>query len=75
MTTGDGGRGATELPRVGAPAGRALRAAGYQHLEDVAGTPAAELLGLHGVGARALVLLDEALAAAGLAPLGRDATG
>ena len=75
MTTGEDERRRAELPRVGAPAGRALRAAGYQHLEDVAGRPAAELLALHGVGERALVLLDEALGAAGLPLLSRDATG
>jgi hypothetical protein len=75
VATEEDERRGTELPRIGAPAGRALQAAGYQHLEDVAGRPAAELLALHGIGERALVLLDEALGAADLPLLGRDATG
>ncbi|MCA0328327.1 MAG: DNA-binding protein [Actinobacteria bacterium] len=59
----------TALPRIGAPATRALAAVGITELEQVAGRPASELLALHGFGPRAVRLLDEALADAGLAPL------
>ena len=57
MTEADPG-----LPRnIGAPATRALTAAGYTRLGQLAGVPAAELGKLHGVGPRALQLLQEAL--------------
>ena len=56
----------TALPKTSAPAARALAAAGIETLEDVAATDRAELARLHGVGPKALVQLDEALAAAGL---------
>jgi hypothetical protein len=47
------------LPQsIGAPATRALTAAGYSQLADVL---AAELKKLHGVGPKALRLLQEAL--------------
>ncbi len=50
------------LPRsVGAPATRALTAAGYTELGQLADVPAAELAKLHGVGPKALRLLQEAL--------------
>jgi hypothetical protein len=50
------------LPRsIGAPATRALTAAGYSELSQLAGVPAAELAKLHGVGPKALRLLQEAL--------------
>jgi len=50
------------LPRsIGAPATRALTAAGYTELSQLAGVPAAELAKLHGVGPKALRLLREAL--------------
>ena len=52
----------TGLPRsIGAPATRALTAAGYTELSQLAGVPAAELARLHGVGPKALRLLQEAL--------------
>ena len=57
----------TPLPKIGAPATRALTAAGYQHLEDLDGVSRASLLALHGVGPRAIRILDEAMAARGLA--------
>lgn len=59
----------TALPRIGAPATRALAGIGVESLEQVAGRNRAELLALHGFGPRAITLLDEALATAGLAPL------
>jgi hypothetical protein len=55
------------LPRnIGAPATRALTAAGYTELRQLAGVPVAELKKLHGVGPRALRLLQEALEQQGL---------
>jgi hypothetical protein len=57
----------TRLPALGAPATRALRAAGLTTLEAVAAVPEAELAALHGVGPIALAKLREALAGAGLA--------
>ena len=59
----------TSLPSIGAPATRALQEAGITTLESVAGRPARRLLALHGVGPRAIRLLQEALAEAGLDPL------
>ncbi len=58
---------ADELPRIGAPATRALAAAGVTRLSEVTGWSEAELLALHGVGPRAVRLLSEALAERGLA--------
>ncbi|HEU0299288.1 MAG TPA: helix-hairpin-helix domain-containing protein [Longimicrobium sp.] len=51
---------------VGAPAIRALTAAGYTELRQLAGVPAAELKRLHGMGPKALSRLQEALEAQGL---------
>lgn len=51
---------------VGAPAIRALNAAGYTELRQLAGVPQAELRRLHGMGPRALAALQEALRAQGL---------
>jgi hypothetical protein len=57
MTSPDAG-----LPRsIGAPATRALTAAGYTRLSQLANVPAAELEKLHGVGPKAVRLLAEAL--------------
>jgi hypothetical protein len=53
-------------PNIGAPATRALTAAGYTELRQLAGVPAAELGKLHGVGPKALRLLREALREQGL---------
>ena len=55
----------TPLPRVGAPAARALAAAGITTLEHVADRTEADLLALHGVGPHAVRALREALAARG----------
>ena len=46
---------------VGAPATRALTAAGYTELSQLAGVPAAELKKLHGVGPKALRVIKAAL--------------
>jgi hypothetical protein len=52
----------TPLPRsIGAPATRALRAAGLTTLEQVATRPTAELAAMHGVGPIAIARLQEAL--------------
>jgi hypothetical protein len=55
-----------ELPRIGRPATAALQLAGYTGLGQLAGVPRATLAALHGVGPKALRILDEALAAHGL---------
>jgi hypothetical protein len=57
----------SDLPAgIGAPATRALLGAGYDHLVQLAGIPVAELAALHGVGPKALRLLQEALQAQGM---------
>jgi hypothetical protein len=62
MTSPDAG-----LPgNIGAPATRALTAAGYTRLSQLANVPVAELKKLHGVGPKALRLLQEALEQQGM---------
>jgi hypothetical protein len=56
----------TRLPKIGAPATRALTAAGITTLEAVAAVPERELAALHGVGPIALAKLREALAEHGI---------
>jgi hypothetical protein len=56
----------TRLPKIGAPATRALTAAGLTTLEAVAAVPQHELAAMHGVGPVALAKLREALAEHGL---------
>ena len=64
------------LPRsIGAPATRALTAAGYTELSQLADVPAADLAKLHGVGPKALRLLQEALQGAGNVPGLRPGVG
>ena len=55
------------LPTIGAPATRALNNAGYTELRQLAGVPVSELSKLHGVGPRALRLIEQALEEHGLA--------
>lgn len=50
-----------DLPKVGAPARRALAGAGYTRLEHLTEVTEAELLALHGVGPKAVRLLRHAL--------------
>ena len=57
----------TPLPRIGAPATRALRAEGIWTLEQVRDRSEEELAALHGVGPIALRFLREALAERGWA--------
>jgi hypothetical protein len=56
----------TSLPRIGAPATRALRGIGVTTLEQVAEWSAADLAGVHGVGPVAIDRLRDALAERGL---------
>jgi hypothetical protein len=62
MTSAD-----AELPRnIGAPATRALTAAGCAQLNQLANVPVSEQKKLHGVGPKALRLLQEALEQQGM---------
>ncbi|RLP81288.1 DNA-binding protein [Micromonospora sp. BL4] len=49
------------LPKIGAPATRALNGAGYTKLSQLAGVPKAELARLHGMGPKALAIIEAAL--------------
>ncbi|MEJ2890216.1 DNA-binding protein [Actinomycetospora aeridis] len=56
-----------DFPRsIGRPATGALRAAGYTRMAQLDGVPAKDLLALHGVGPKAVRLLQEALAEQGM---------
>ncbi|MCG5466344.1 DNA-binding protein [Micromonospora sp. NPDC053740] len=54
------------LPKIGAPATRALHDAGYTALRQLAGVPRADLAKLHGLGPKALGILQAALEEHGL---------
>lgn len=57
----------SELPAgLAAPARRALTAAGYLRLDQLAGVPERDLAALHGMGPKALRLIRDALAEQGL---------
>jgi hypothetical protein len=59
----------TDLPKgIGAPATRALIAAGYTSIDQLAGVPVADLAALHGVGPKALKIIEVALAQRRTAP-------
>ena len=62
-----------DLPRIGAPATRALEAVGCSRLSQVAELSEAELLAMHGVGPKAVRILSETLVAKGLSLRGDDA--
>jgi hypothetical protein len=51
-----------ELPRIGAPATRALAGIGVTRLSQLTEHRAVDLLKLHGMGPRAITLLRQALA-------------
>ena len=53
-------------PGLASPALRALSAAGYTHLEQLAQVSETDLLKLHGMGPKAIELIRSALAARGL---------
>ena len=55
-----------DLPPIGRPANSALLYAGISTLAQVAGLSRSELLAMHGVGPKAVRLLEEALEAQGL---------
>lgn len=50
-----------DLPKIGAPATRALNNAGYTRLRQLAGIPRSDLAELHGMGPRALGIIQAAL--------------
>lgn len=52
---------------IGKPALRALHLTGYTYLEQLTQVTASELLALHGIGPKAIRLLNEALQVRGLA--------
>ncbi len=54
------------LPKTSAPATRALNEAGYQTLRQLADAPRADLARLHGMGPKALRILQAALEEHGL---------
>ena len=54
------------MPKLAAPATRALHNAGLTTLRQVADVPRHELAGLHGMGPKALRIIEEALAEHGL---------
>ena len=56
----------SNFPKIGAPATRALEAAGYTNLKQLTKVTEAELAQLHGMGPKALMILREALKAEGL---------
>jgi predicted flap endonuclease-1-like 5' DNA nuclease len=58
---------ATDLPKIGAPATRALAAIGVTRLDQLPAHSETELAALHGMGPKALGILREALAARGSA--------
>ncbi|MGV9415153.1 hypothetical protein ACWDOP_35075 [Nocardia sp. NPDC003693] len=60
----------SNLPRgIGNPATRAFALIGLTRLEQFSGASEAELLALHGVGPKAIRVLRETLAEAGLPPM------
>jgi DNA-directed RNA polymerase alpha subunit len=66
---------ASDLPKISAPAQRALAAAGYNLLQQLTQVSEAELLRLHGMGPKAIGTLRQALAARGLAFAGEQSSG
>ena len=56
----------SDLPKVAAPAQRALAQAGITRLEQLAKISEAELKQLHGIGPNAIKQIGDALAAKGL---------
>jgi uncharacterized protein YdhG (YjbR/CyaY superfamily) len=57
---------ASDFPKIGSPATRALEAAGYTHLKQLTKVTEAELAQLHGMGPKALGILRETLQSQGL---------
>ena len=59
-------KGQTDLPKLAAPAQRALAGAGIQNLKDLAKFSEVEIKDLHGIGPNALKALREAMKANGI---------
>ena len=49
------------LPKLGAPATRSIQAAGYTELRQLAGVRRSDLAALHGMGPKALGIIEAAL--------------
>lgn len=62
---------ATALPRLSAPAQRALASQGIRNLEDLAGFSRTRLAELHGLGPSTLKTLEEAMKKSGIS-YGKD---
>lgn len=60
------GNGGSDLPKLAAPARRALTGAGYTHLEHLTRVTEAEVMKLHGMGPNAMEALRRALEERGL---------
>lgn len=60
----------TALPKIGAPATRALASAGVTSLDELITWSESDLLELHGIGPKAIRLLREGLAELGLSLAG-----
>lgn len=56
----------SDLPKIGAPATRALASIGVTRLDELADRSQAELLKLHGFGPRAINITRHALASKGM---------
>jgi len=56
----------TPLPKLAAPAQRALASEDIRNLEDLSRHTEKEITGLHGMGPNAMRTLKEAMAAAGI---------
>ncbi|MFM8427931.1 MAG: hypothetical protein ACKOBL_22400, partial [Chloroflexota bacterium] len=56
----------SNFPKIGAPATRALEAAGYTNLKQLTKVTEAEIAQLHGMGPKALGILRDTLKAQGL---------
>jgi predicted Fe-Mo cluster-binding NifX family protein len=61
-----GAEGETDLPKLSAPARRALGGAGYVRLEQLAELKEADVMKLHGMGPNAMNVLRAALKKRGL---------
>lgn len=66
MSTRDTPAQIGDLPPIGRPANSALLAAGIGSLAEVAACSPSELLAMHGVGPKAVRILEAALEAQGL---------
>jgi DNA-directed RNA polymerase alpha subunit len=56
----------SELPKMSKPANRGLQNAGYHKLEQITEVTEAEILKIHGVGPKAIRILNEVLMERGL---------